>query len=55
MKNNKTITMMKNIKLYILKSLVVMLLVIPSGCDKDFLDEDLRDGLSPKVFFNKSK
>ena len=54
MKNIKTIIKMKNTKLYILKSLMVMvmLLIIPTGCDKDFLDEDLRDGLSPKVFFN---
>ena len=54
MKNIKTIIKMKNIKLSILKSLMVMvmLLIIPTGCDKDFLDEDLRDGLSPKVFFN---
>ena len=51
MKNKKNIEM-KNYKTYTMIRMVLVLLIVLSACDKDFLKEDLRSGLSPSGFFN---
>jgi hypothetical protein len=53
MKNIQKSNKMKNTYKNILSAVMVFsLLLLPSSCDEPFLDEDLRDALSPAVFFN---
>ncbi len=47
--NNKV---MKTYKTYSIIRMVLILLIVLSACDKDFLKEELRSGLSPSGFYN---
>ena len=47
--NNKV---MKTYKTYTIIRMVLVLLIVLSACDKDFLKEELRSGLSPSGFYN---
>ena len=49
---NKINIEMKNYKKFVIIQMVLVLLIVLSACDKDFLKEDLRSGLSPSGFFN---
>ena len=51
MKNRKN-KAMKNYKIYIINWMVLVLLIVLSSCEKDFLEEDLRSGLSPTGFLS---
>ena len=51
MKNRKNKTM-KNYITYTINWMVLILLTVLSSCEKDFLEEDLRSGLSPTGFYN---
>ena len=51
MKNRKN-KAMKNYKTYTINWMVLVLLIVLSSCEKDFLEEDLRSGLSPTGFYN---
>ena len=51
MKNKKNIEM-KTYKKFAMIQMVLFFLIVLSGCDKDFLKEDLRSGLSPSGFYN---
>ena len=51
MKNRKN-KAMKNYKTYTINWMILVLLIVLSSCEKDFLEEDLRSGLSPTGFYN---